>query len=344
MVYSTASITNLHNEYPHLFLSSQAKSTENMADIPRLGHSDEFSYLFSFDPDGSLTDQKDYVTGLVFVGCFIFIFFLVWSIVLLIFKFCINGFLSGDPFTNPNLKDPSAQKLLNREIDEELEEEANEWRKRPIRVRLAFLLAGILQIIFAILMVTHGIANLQETTDTVEYSSNAARLLLDESVSVSQSLVQIGDTAKTLRDQIVMDLDRDNFCPQNPIFDETQAGKDILTAADASVQMLNDLGDFIEENVAGLEESLEDGKNNLDGVDDLIRSIEDYDWIGEYVTCYYNVVSLIGWVFSWLVGKHRVLIVFFCFVFLYFCIHMLIHNTTQHITTQVVSLHFPTLS
>jgi hypothetical protein len=56
--------------------------------------------------------------------------------------------------------------------------------------------------------------------------------------------------------------------------------------------MLNELGDFIEDNVAGLEESLEDGNNNLDGVDDLIRSIEEYDWIGEYLLLFNTQCSL----------------------------------------------------
>jgi Ca2+/Na+ antiporter len=194
------------------------------------------------------------------------------------FKFCINGFLSGDPFTNPNLKDPSAQKLLTRETDEEFEEERNEWRKRPIRVRIVFLIAGLLQITFAILLVTRGISSLQESTDTIEDSAEATRLLLDESISVSQSLLQIGDTAVILRDQIVFDLDEGNFCPDNPSFNETQAGKEITGAA---VKMLNDLGNFVKDNVAGLEESLDDGNDNLDGVDDLITGIEAYEWVGK---------------------------------------------------------------
>jgi hypothetical protein len=160
-----------------------------MAGIPRFGHSEEFSYIAYISSDNS-SDGEDYILGLLFVGLFVLVFFLIWATVLCLFKCHIKGFLSGAPFTNPNLDDPAAAKLLNRDDDQPTEED-KEWQKRPLRVRigklpektladrcrvevrvshadslpfcppLVFIIAGLLQITFAMLVVTQGVANLQ---------------------------------------------------------------------------------------------------------------------------------------------------------------------------------------
>lgn len=255
-----------------------------MAGIPRFGHTSEFSFLFSQNSDGTINQnqQDGYIVGLVFVGCFLLVFFLVWSIVLLIFKFCIGGFLSGDPFTNPHLSEPKTHKEIYRDNDEDSESEDKKWLRRPRRVRIVFLIAGILQIVFALLMVTHGVADVEEATNSIDHSSQLTRLRLDESVSITGSLIQIGDTAMNLRDQIVFDLDKQNFCPDNPQFNQTQAGKQITNTADEAVQMLNQMDGFVKNNVVGLKKSLTEGNKNLDSVDNAIQMLQSKNWLGTH--------------------------------------------------------------
>ena len=279
---------NLANATPEFLPQRQvfydkAPSTNAMGGIPRFGHPRDFSYVaYLLTDNGNPSDGEDYLVGLLFTGLFLLVFFSIWSAVLIIFKMCLNGFLSGEAFLNPWLDDP-AEKKRKEEILEDGEEyiEDTNWKKQPFRIRITFFIAGLLQIIFAMLMVTKGVNNLQQTTDTVQLSTAQLRLLINEAVQTVDSLKQVGDTGYILRDQLVFDLDRDNFCPDNPIFEQTQAGKDILASTDRAVTVLAQLGDFIGENVVNLDESMGDARRNLDQVDEAILEAEDNEWLGE---------------------------------------------------------------
>ena len=283
---------NLSNATPFFLPQRQvpyekAPSTSAMAGIPRFGHTHEFSYIAYLTSDnGKASDGEDYIVGLLFTGLFLFVFFLIWTAVLLIFKLRLNGFLSGEPFLNPWIDDPAENKRKE-ELEEDGEEyiEDSNWKKQPFRVRITFFICGLLQIIFAMLMVTKGVANLQQTTDTIQISTANLELLIDEAVQTTQNLKQVGETGYILRDQLVFDLDKENFCPDNPIFGQTQAGKDIVGAAEGAVSILDSMGDFIGEYVATLEESLEDGKRNLQEVDKTILQVEDNEWLGTSSKC-----------------------------------------------------------
>jgi hypothetical protein len=134
-----------------------------MSNAPRFGHSSDFSELFSKEAGA----PEDYVAGLVFATGFILAVFILWSILLLIFK-CLGpsqvGFLSGAPFKKPN----------------HVEEENF---RRPFRVRMTVLGCGITFILFTILLVVKGITNLQDTVSTVS-NSNQVSVLLHSSVHV----------------------------------------------------------------------------------------------------------------------------------------------------------------
>lgn len=69
-----------------------------MHQMPRFGHASDFSKLFSKDED----EVTDYALGLIFGGALVITFFVIWLLVILVFK-CLGqrrvGFLSGAPFT-----------------------------------------------------------------------------------------------------------------------------------------------------------------------------------------------------------------------------------------------------
>ena len=253
-----------------------------MAGIPRFGHSSDFSRLAYLAYGDNPAGGEDYLLGLMFVGCFLLVFFLIWTLVLVVFKLTLNGFLAGEPFINPHISDPASLKAKE-DAEEDGEEyiEDDSWLLRPRRIRITFFVCGFLQILFAILLVTKGVANLQETTDTVQISTGNLRLLVAEASQVSLNLKQVGDTGLILRDQIVFDLDKENFCPDNPIFAQTQAGQGMISASEGAIAMLNQLGDFIGENVAVLEESLDDAQRNLDELDQGIAEVESNEWLGK---------------------------------------------------------------
>ena len=108
-----------------------------MGGIPRFGHTSDFSYVAYLGSPQYAADGDDYIIGLIFAGCFLFMFFLTWSIVLLVFKIGLAGFLSGEPFTNPHLTDPvSLKEKEEMELDGEEYVEDTNWLKRPRRIRL----------------------------------------------------------------------------------------------------------------------------------------------------------------------------------------------------------------
>jgi Na+/proline symporter len=118
-----------------------------MGDLPRFGHSSDFSLLFS----GNSQEKTDYALGLLFIGAFLLAVFLVWLIVVAVLK-CVpsSGFMSGARF------------------------QTSHKEKRPRRVRTTFVVAATLWIIFTILLVTEGITNLQDTVLTVAASNQVS--------------------------------------------------------------------------------------------------------------------------------------------------------------------------
>jgi len=150
-----------------------------------------------------------------------------------------------------------------------------------ILVISVFFICGILQIVFAILMVTKGVANLQTTTDTIQIVNNDLRVIIDAAVSNFEDLKQVGETAYVLRDQLVFDLQSDNFCPDNPTFAETKAGRDIMAAAGGAITMLEEMGNFIGSDVAAMEVTMRETRNSLDTIDVAIEDTETYEWLGK---------------------------------------------------------------
>jgi hypothetical protein len=99
----------------------RAMATSSFAGIPRFGHTDQFADL--------TTEPQDYVLGLLFVGCFLLTFFLLWSFVLLLFKYCVDGFLSGEPFVNPHLLQQEDPTLHEDDEEEETPRHRNRSKK-----------------------------------------------------------------------------------------------------------------------------------------------------------------------------------------------------------------------
>jgi hypothetical protein len=105
--------------------------------------------------------------------------------------------------------------------------------------------------------------------------------MINEAEKVTKDLEQVEETSTILRDQIVFDLDKDNFCPANPVYAETQVGQNIAGAAAGAIEVLNSMGDFVSDSVLLLEETLASAKRNLDSIDQSLENVESYEWLGE---------------------------------------------------------------
>lgn len=123
-----------------------------MRKVPRFGHSSDFADMFA-TPE----EKQDYITGLLFAGVFLFVFFFVWSALLVFFK-CFGtrrgGFLSGGSFIDPSSSESQTPS-----------------RCGPRFARTIFILSTVVLIVFSVLFVTNGLTNLRNSVVTVVKSS-----------------------------------------------------------------------------------------------------------------------------------------------------------------------------
>mmetsp|Transcript_3788 Transcript_3788/g.5810 ORF Transcript_3788/g.5810 Transcript_3788/m.5810 type:complete len:597 (+) Transcript_3788:228-2018(+) len=232
-------------------------SVVNLRRLPRFGYGYDFTAIIS--PDQAA--QVDYTTGLGALSIFLLIFFLMWSITLLVFKIMgpgNAGFLSGHPFMIP---DP-------------VDDEKNIY-KRPFRVRIVFLVASVLLMIFAFLFVVLGVSNVDNATATMGKSIQTAEELMQYTNEIATELDEVGRKSMEIRDIAVEEIK--NICPDNPdIADIT--GIDVLQIADQAKSDLTMLATFIKDGLETLKKSVALVRIFLNNVDDGIESIDFWGW------------------------------------------------------------------
>jgi hypothetical protein len=268
------------------------------AGLDRFGRTNDFTTLF-----GEEEDAKDYIFGLIFVGCLIMSLFLIWTIVLIVLaKFCLRkqdvGFLSGSAYR----ADPPAVKGKSEE-PQDVQEEPHDgvvmenkmsWPIRPMRGRIVFMVSGIIYITFSVLLVTKGITNLQSSIDTLNVSAQEIELISSEAASIIQDGLQdLKDLASTIREQITNEFQADEFCPADPSLENSVLAQDVSGQADDAITLLDQLADFASDDLATLEEGvLETASKSLEVVD-TTEDIDINDWEALLILIPYLVVPSI---------------------------------------------------
>lgn len=232
-------------------------SVSNLAKLPRFGHGSDFTAVFSSDQD----EQVDYAAGLVSLFVFLLIIFIFWTVVIIVFKAMgpeNAGFLSGHHFVVP---DP---------IDDE-----KGISKRPLRVRIVFLIATALLMTFAFLFVAMGLTNVSNTATTIGKSLKTTNDIMGNAELIAKNLERVGDRSIEIRDAAVSELD--NICPSDPNIADT-IGMDIMGIADQAKSDLTTLADFIQEGLALFKENLVTVREFTGSADKTTKSIEFWDW------------------------------------------------------------------
>lgn len=229
-----------------IFTYESAPATETMHAAPRFGHTNDFSALFS------TTETQDYLEGLVFAGAFILAIFLAWLLALAVFK-CLGknrvGFLSGAAFTTSG--------------------------PRPFYIRIVFINAAILFIVFTILVVTQGLTNLHSAVSTVGDSNDEVATILSNARGISISLSSIGQSTAQVRDELSQNLG--NFCPAEPNI-LALTGIDFDALASQAISLLDQLGDFIENDVNTFQEEIRSAQETSALVGNTVDNIQANDW------------------------------------------------------------------
>eukprot|EP00543_Licmophora_paradoxa_P000101 CAMPEP_0202451340 /NCGR_PEP_ID=MMETSP1360-20130828/9797_1 /ASSEMBLY_ACC=CAM_ASM_000848 /TAXON_ID=515479 /ORGANISM="Licmophora paradoxa, Strain CCMP2313" /LENGTH=555 /DNA_ID=CAMNT_0049069895 /DNA_START=58 /DNA_END=1725 /DNA_ORIENTATION=- len=228
---------------------NESTTTAAMRNVPRFGHTNDFSSLFTDDD----SQVEDYAVGLIFMSAFMMGAFTLWMFLLLIFKCCCRrggtaSFLSGNRFQNPTT---------------------------AYRIRVIYVNVVLLFIVFTILLVMNGLTNLQDTLQTLSNTNQEVDSVLTDAQTITSSLRKISQSSETIRDVLVQNLG--NFCPGDPdLTDKT--GFDFDLIATEAVQMLNLLGDFFTNRLVTVEDAIDSTRQTTVQVDEQIEQIEINDW------------------------------------------------------------------
>eukprot|EP00581_Thalassiosira_minuscula_P015845 CAMPEP_0183717194 /NCGR_PEP_ID=MMETSP0737-20130205/10867_1 /TAXON_ID=385413 /ORGANISM="Thalassiosira miniscula, Strain CCMP1093" /LENGTH=557 /DNA_ID=CAMNT_0025946587 /DNA_START=315 /DNA_END=1988 /DNA_ORIENTATION=- len=211
------------------------RSVNNLRQLPRFGHSSDFTAVFSPYQD----EQVDYAAGLIALFVFLLIIFIFWTIAIVVFKAmgpANAGFLSGYHFVVP---DPA--------------EDVKGIYKRPFRVRVVFLVATGFVMLFAFLFVSMGLTNVNNAVTTMGKSLKRTEELLQNAEMIGVELETVGTNSITIRDAAVNELE--NLCPNNPNIAEA-VNMDINGIAEQAQGDLTTLADFISVGLEVLNENL----------------------------------------------------------------------------------------
>ncbi|KAL3929304.1 MAG: hypothetical protein SGARI_004787, partial [Bacillariaceae sp.] len=205
-------------------------SIEGFHSLPRFSRSDDFSQLFSDNPE----EVRDYSLGLMFLAIFIISAFTVWGGAVLILK-CIGprhvGVLSGYPYSQEGCKTTAG------------------------RTTLSFSALSI--IILAIVVVTKGLTELQGTSDTLDMTNQDAIKIHDEFQALVENLKLVSRKATPVRDQLVAILGND-VCPLNP---GTDTETSVRSIGNETLEDLITLDNVIAAEIELVDYALEQVKN-----------------------------------------------------------------------------------
>jgi glycopeptide antibiotics resistance protein len=219
-----------------------------MRNLPRFGHTSDFALLW-----GNEAEKSDYIYGLLFGGIFIISFFLVWTILIPIFK-CLGqrkvGFLSGSPFQVPR------------------------GSKKPRIIRSAYIIAAIIMVVFSVLLVTKGLTQIETGVNTVYSSSVAFNEIIGETEQLVDKLNTWVVNAIPLRDEFVSQLT--NFCQGTNLTAETGTEFDAITQNVTS--FLNDLGNFSQDYVEELKYGLDNASDSSSNAVETTEKITLESW------------------------------------------------------------------
>jgi hypothetical protein len=246
-------------------------SVNRFHSLPRFSRSNDFSLLFSSNPE----DVRDYSLGLMFLAIFIICCFVMWGIALLILK-CVGprfvGVLSGYPFQKEGCKATTGRTLL------------------------AF--SSLMIIILAIIMVAKGLADLQYVSDTVEMTNLDVIKIHDELITLTTNMKNVSRRATPIRDQLVAILEQD-ICPLQP---GTLIEPTVRDIGNQTLQGLQQLDDFIADDIQQIYTTMGDVQHTTTKV---IQGVSHTQFTGPQVTAmvfpffvvpsFFLVAVLLGW-------------------------------------------------
>lgn len=146
---------------------------------------------------------------------------------------------------------------------------------RPLRVRIVFLAATALLMVFAFLLVALGLTNVNNAAVTMSESIEMTEELLTNAGSIANNLQKVGLNSRIIRDAAVAELN--NLCPADPNIADS-IGMDINDIAASAQSDLTRLADFIQDGLEALGKNILVVRSFVDGADAATQAVEFWDW------------------------------------------------------------------
>ena len=192
------------------------------------------------------------------------------------------GFLSGAPLTSQSNK----VSIVDGGSEKNCVTSAS-----PSVVRSVFIGSGIMFILFAILIVTQGITNLQDTVVTVHRSAVDIDSIATEADDIMNSgLLSVQATASSVRDGIVTELSGDAFCPADPTLENNDSVANIRVQADQAVQLLTSLDNFLGDRIPVVSLAIQQAAKGARQVESATDDVDLTDWEALVVLIPYTII------------------------------------------------------
>ena len=149
-----------------------------------------------------------------------------------------------------------------------------------------FFTAGLIQIVFAVLLVIKGVPNLYETAHSMESTFVTAREIFSDAKEVLVLVRSARDLSETLRDRMSMSYNSTDPCPGDANFTQSVTGAKITDAVNSTVEKLAELLVDLDDGIKSLDEGLLDSEKKIDALDDGAKTSTDYEMIGEPCLCF----------------------------------------------------------
>lgn len=145
-------------------------------------------------------------------------------------------------------------------------------------VRATFILSGAIIILFAILLVTQGLTNLQSTVTTFHQSSvDIGSLAAQAENIINTRLISIRGLASSTRNSLSQEINGSNFCPADPNLNNNQVAHDIRAQANEAVSVLGKLDSILQAPVDNVYNAL---RQVAKGAQQVQSGTENVDFIG----------------------------------------------------------------
>jgi hypothetical protein len=243
----------------------QSAVVTSLRGLPRFGHPDSLSYVFSAED----SERKEYTNGVIAFGVALGVIAFVWCVVLLVLKY--------------NLKEKRVGCAAGGSVQDVNEMRNNKMtrlaRKKRIlrnwRTQMVFLACTVLIPTLSFLLINHGLDAFFVSLDEVQGLSASARELAVEGIGVATDITYSQNRVQS----ILGSLQAEDVCPN---VNSTSGAEysDVFETFYATLEGgLNDIDAFVDDHVSGMVLGLSQLSRASVYVDSSIQTAESYDWL-----------------------------------------------------------------